>query len=186
MAKDVKRKSSYTTGEIAKLLGININTVIKWFDEGQLKGFRLPGSKERRVPYETLKDFMRTHDLPLDLLPAPGEPIKGYRRSSPRKVVSLRAELLLKGKNETVMVPVGVTNLSKQGARIELTNGRPLTIPVPPVETILKFTSEPLVGVEAKSHLIHISLAQRLALGMKFVEIDEESARRLEAFLESI
>jgi hypothetical protein len=28
-------KKIFTTGEVARLLGININTVIKWFDEGR-------------------------------------------------------------------------------------------------------------------------------------------------------
>jgi len=186
MAKEVRRKSSYTTGEIAKILGININTVIKWFDGKQLKGFRLPGSHERRVPYETLKDFMRANELPLELLPAPEESGRGYRRAYPRKVVSLSAELALSSGSEAVTVPVSVINISRLGAKAEVESGQGLSIPTPPVEVLLKFTSEPLSGFEVKSHLIHINAAQKITMGLKFLDLSGEWEGKLANFLDSL
>ena len=38
-----------TTGECAKRLGVAPRTVAKMIDRGQLKGFRIPGSEDRRV-----------------------------------------------------------------------------------------------------------------------------------------
>lgn len=186
MAKGVKLKSSYTTGEIAEILGLNINTVIKWFDSGMLKGFRLPGSNERRVPLEALKDFMRAYNLPLDLLPSAHEEGRVYKRIYPRKATSFNAELSLIGQEETVSFPVNALNISKAGSLVELSEIKPLKIPSPLVEVILKVDSEPLKGFKAKAHLIHIKAAQKIAIGLKFVEFCEDSKEKLEAFLESL
>ena len=57
----------FTTGQVAKLCNVAPRTVAKWFDSGLLKGYRIPGSKDRRVPAPELVRFMRNHDIPLDL-----------------------------------------------------------------------------------------------------------------------
>jgi two-component system response regulator VicR len=51
-------KAVFTTGDIAKMFGVNINTVVKWFQKGDLKGFSLPGSGTRRVPRGELLSFI--------------------------------------------------------------------------------------------------------------------------------
>lgn len=51
-------KSVFTTGEIARIFGVNINTVVKWFEVGLLKGYKLPGSDARRVPRDELVEFL--------------------------------------------------------------------------------------------------------------------------------
>jgi len=58
----------FTTGEVAKLCHVTIRTVIRWFETGELKGYRIPGSRDRRIPRDRLIEFMRAHDLPLDQL----------------------------------------------------------------------------------------------------------------------
>jgi excisionase family DNA binding protein len=55
-----------TTGEVAKLCNVAPRTVSKWFDAGQLKGYRIPGSKDRRIPVSELVRFMKEHGIPLD------------------------------------------------------------------------------------------------------------------------
>ncbi len=55
-----------TTGEVAKLCNVAPRTVSKWFDSGELRGFRIPGSRDRRIPVEQLLRFMRDHGIPLD------------------------------------------------------------------------------------------------------------------------
>jgi excisionase family DNA binding protein len=59
-----------TTGEVAKLCSVAPRTVSKWFDSGQLRGYRIPGSKDRRIPVEQLVRFMRAHGIPLNGLDA--------------------------------------------------------------------------------------------------------------------
>ncbi len=59
-------KDVLTTGEVAKLCNVAPRTVSKWFDSGQLKGYRIPGSKDRRIPLSNLMQFMKAHGIPLD------------------------------------------------------------------------------------------------------------------------
>jgi excisionase family DNA binding protein len=59
-------KDVLTTGEVAKICNVAPRTVSKWFDSGQLKGYRIPGSKDRRIPVNNLILFMKAHNIPLD------------------------------------------------------------------------------------------------------------------------
>ena len=59
-------KNVYTTGEVAAICKISQQTVIRCFDNGKLKGFRVPGSRFRRIPRESLLQFMKENDIPLD------------------------------------------------------------------------------------------------------------------------
>lgn len=63
-----RMKTVFTTGEVAEVCKISQQTVIRCFDSGRLKGFRVPGSKFRRIPREALIGFMRENDIPLDHL----------------------------------------------------------------------------------------------------------------------
>ena len=51
----------FSTGDIASMYGVAPRTVCKWFDSGELKGFRLPGGKGRRVYEHDLRDFCVRH-----------------------------------------------------------------------------------------------------------------------------
>jgi excisionase family DNA binding protein len=59
-------KDVLTTGEVAKVCNVAPRTVSKWFDSGQLKGYRIPGSKDRRIPINQLVRFMKEHSIPLN------------------------------------------------------------------------------------------------------------------------
>ena len=61
-------KTVFTTGEAAKICKVSQQTVIRCFDSGQLKGFRVPGSRFRRIPREHLFAFMRENGIPTDAL----------------------------------------------------------------------------------------------------------------------
>jgi excisionase family DNA binding protein len=61
-------KSVYTTGEVAEICNVSQQTVIRCFDSGKLKGFRVPGSRFRRIPHESLLQFMKDNGIPLDNL----------------------------------------------------------------------------------------------------------------------
>jgi excisionase family DNA binding protein len=64
-----KGKNVLTTGDVAKICNVAPRTVSKWFDSGQLKGYRIPGSKDRRIPVSELVRFMRAHNMPTAALP---------------------------------------------------------------------------------------------------------------------
>ena len=61
-----KAKDVLTTGEVAKICNVAPRTVSKWFDSGALRGYRIPGSKDRRIPINQLIRFMKQHNMPLN------------------------------------------------------------------------------------------------------------------------
>jgi excisionase family DNA binding protein len=66
MGKDItKRKDVLTTGQVAQICNVAPRTVTKWFDNGQLKGYRIPGSRDRRIPVPELIRFMKAHNIPV-------------------------------------------------------------------------------------------------------------------------
>ena len=54
----------FTTGQVAKICKVAPRTVSKWFDSGRLKGYRIPGSQDRRIPREYLIKFLKEHGMP--------------------------------------------------------------------------------------------------------------------------
>ena len=61
-------KDLYTTGEAAEVCKVSQQTIIRCFDAGRLDGFRVPGSKFRRIPRQNLIKFMKDNNIPLDAL----------------------------------------------------------------------------------------------------------------------
>ncbi len=61
-------KTVFTTGEAAKICKVSQQTIIRCFDSGQLKGFRVPGSRFRRIPRDVLYKFMKENGIPTDAL----------------------------------------------------------------------------------------------------------------------
>lgn len=61
-------KTVFTTGEAAKICKVSQQTIIRCFDNGSLKGFRVPGSRFRRIPRHELFQFMRENGIPTDAL----------------------------------------------------------------------------------------------------------------------
>jgi len=61
-----KTKDVLTTGEVARICNVAPRTVSKWFDSGALRGYRIPGSKDRRIPLNQLIRFMKQHNMPLN------------------------------------------------------------------------------------------------------------------------
>ena len=66
-------KDVLTTGEVATICNVAPRTVSKWFDAGSLRGYRIPGSKDRRIPMTNLVKFMQEHGMPLGALQQGGK-----------------------------------------------------------------------------------------------------------------
>lgn len=58
-------RTIFTTGQVAKICKVAPRTVSKWFDSGRLRGYRIPGSQDRRIPREHLIRFLKEHGMPL-------------------------------------------------------------------------------------------------------------------------
>jgi excisionase family DNA binding protein len=61
-------KEVFTTGEAARVCNVSQQTIIRCFDSGRLHGFRVPGSKFRRIPRLELLRFMQENGIPPDRL----------------------------------------------------------------------------------------------------------------------
>ena len=61
-------KTVFTTGEAAEVCKVSQQTIIRCFDSGRLKGFRVPGSRFRRIPRDALLAFMKENNIPTDAL----------------------------------------------------------------------------------------------------------------------
>jgi excisionase family DNA binding protein len=66
--KDNRPISVFTTGEAAEVCMLSQRTVIRSFDQGTLPGFRVPGSRFRRIPAKNLKKFMEDNSIPMERL----------------------------------------------------------------------------------------------------------------------
>ncbi len=60
-------KDVLTTGDVARLCSVTIRTVIKWFEQGRLEGYRLPGSRDRRFTRAAVQRFLRESGMPVEL-----------------------------------------------------------------------------------------------------------------------
>ena len=61
-------KQVFTTGEAAEICKVSQQTIIRCFDNGRLQGFRVPGSRFRRIPRAELLRFMKANEIPTDIL----------------------------------------------------------------------------------------------------------------------
>jgi len=68
MVAAMSTKTVFTTGEAARICKVSQQTIIRCFDNGTLKGFRVPGSRFRRIPRDQLFQFMRDNGIPTDAL----------------------------------------------------------------------------------------------------------------------
>lgn len=58
----------FTTGQAAEVCSVSQQTIIRCFDSGRLEGFRVPGSRFRRIPRAELIRFMKLNEIPVDAL----------------------------------------------------------------------------------------------------------------------
>mgnify|MGYP001573232038 CR=1 FL=1 len=93
-------KDLFTTGEAAEVCKVSQQTIIRCFDSGRLEGFRVPGSKFRRIPRHSLIRFMKDNSIPLDSIDS------GKRKvlivDDDQEIVELMVDILSKdGRFET-------------------------------------------------------------------------------------
>jgi excisionase family DNA binding protein len=66
------KKTVFTTGQVAKICQVAPRTVSKWFDTHKLKGYRIPGSQDRRIPRDSLIRFLKENKMPMGELEEEG------------------------------------------------------------------------------------------------------------------
>jgi excisionase family DNA binding protein len=68
MASSKQGNKVFTSGEVAEICGVSADTVSRWFDLGQIDGYRLGPGGDRRIPHDSLRKFMLSHGIPLGRL----------------------------------------------------------------------------------------------------------------------
>ena len=63
MSKDITTTQIFTIGQVAKLCDVSPRTASKWFDSGRLKGYRIPGSTDRRITRDYLIQFLKEQKM---------------------------------------------------------------------------------------------------------------------------
>ncbi|HPS54757.1 MAG TPA: response regulator [Sedimentisphaerales bacterium] len=87
-------KDLFTTGKAAEICKVSQQTIIRCFDSGRLEGFRVPGSKFRRIPRHSLIKFMKDNSIPLDNLDSGKKKILIVDDDA--EIVELMADVLLR------------------------------------------------------------------------------------------
>jgi CheY-like chemotaxis protein len=87
-------KDLFTTGKAAEVCKVSQQTIIRCFDSGRLEGFKVPGSKFRRIPRHSLIKFMRDNSIPLDNLDSGKKKILIVDDDA--EIVELMADVLLR------------------------------------------------------------------------------------------
>ncbi len=77
-----------TTGQVAKFCKVAPRTVAKWIDQGLLKGYRIPGSQDRRVPKDNLVRFCQEHGIPMSWLNANDPCLRAPLHTLPTEAMS--------------------------------------------------------------------------------------------------
>ena len=190
----------FTTGQVAKIFSVNINTVIKWFDEGKLEGFRLPRSNERRIYRESVVEFMRKHDIATELLdefvaqlkknqkrPRKDQPSanalsaearREERRVLPRVSVDLEGEIRSSTNGDGVSARVQVRNLSMSGAYVIGYSSSKNLIPAEFHLNVAANDRGP--ALDGVCQVIHARRGedQTYAIGVRFTRINPNSIQR--------
>ncbi len=60
-----KGKNVLSTGEVARICHVSPRTVQKWFDKKLINGYKIPGSRDRRIPRNELIRFMEENNMPI-------------------------------------------------------------------------------------------------------------------------
>jgi excisionase family DNA binding protein len=93
-------KRIFTTGEAAEVCKVSQQTIIRCFDSGRLGGFRVPGSKFRRIPRAELIKFMKANGIPTMSLEGGSKRILVVDDDKP--ILDMLQEMLSKNENYEV------------------------------------------------------------------------------------
>lgn len=56
-----------SSGKVARMMHVCSTTVNRWYDKGMLKGFRVPGGRDRRFMLKDVEAFAEKYQIPLNL-----------------------------------------------------------------------------------------------------------------------
>jgi hypothetical protein len=54
---------AFNPGEISKMIGVSTSLIVKWIDQGKLRGYKIPFTSRRKVTARDLEQFCKDHGL---------------------------------------------------------------------------------------------------------------------------
>lgn len=177
-----ERKRIFTTGEVAKLLSVNINTIIRWFDSGRIQGYRLPTGRDRRIPMDSLKAFMVANSFPLDLLDDQAPVRRRHERLHCNELVEFTIA------NGSIQGPYSgiLSDVSRSGARITTRDAEHLYLPIPTSSCQFQVKEGNLANSRFSSRVVHLQMGgEEVSMGLEFGPIESPSEGRLFRFLDA-
>ncbi len=60
-----RNRSALTTGDVARFLGVNFRTVLRWIHAKQLKAYQLPGRGDNRIKVNDFLHFLTENNMPI-------------------------------------------------------------------------------------------------------------------------
>ncbi len=178
---DIKSKKVFTTGDVARLLHVNINTVIKWFDESKIGGFRLPMSNDRRITLGHLRTFMTDNSIPGDLLDDSGHMRREHERVSCNSPVKFS---LSNGKDYGTYEGI-MYNISKGGARIKAIGKDVIAIPMNKFKMNLNILDQDMEETTFSGEIVHMQPEDGdISIGLKFFSLEPGSDSKLSEYMD--
>jgi len=178
------KKKIFTTGEVARLMDVNINTVIKWFDEGKIEGFRLPMSNDRRIPLNSLRNFMLRHSIPLEMLDG-----DDYQRRRFERYGTGNRPVRFSLHNGKDYGPYygSLRDISRGGAGIVAHGSSEIFIPTPPFRLKLEIMDDVFENVDFTGEMVHVRPDEgNIAIGMKFFDLEAMQQQKLTQFMDNL
>lgn len=103
---------TFSTGDIAKFCDVNLRTVIRWIEKGELEGFKLPGRGNNRVTEQAFLAFLNCHNIPI-----PDE-LKESQTANSNKILIVDDEVQIAKAIQRVLRGAGYhTSLAHDGFR---------------------------------------------------------------------
>ncbi len=106
--RDGKVKTVFTTGEVAQICNLSQQTIIRCFDSGRLGGYRVPGSKFRRITRDALIKFLKENNIPIPLDELEGGKIRVLVVDDDPAIVEMLTDVLERdGRFEVITATTG-------------------------------------------------------------------------------
>ena len=111
-------KRVFSTAEAARICGMSTMTMIRRFDAGMIKGYRLPGSGFRKIPRVALVEFGRKYSLPLDFSNGVAAPVREDRDDAASADKGKGAKRVLVVEDDAPLAQVMVRTLERAGFEV--------------------------------------------------------------------
>ena len=154
-----KIKDVLTSGDVARICNVASRTAQKWIDNGSLKGYRVPGSKDRRVTKASLIEFMQANNMPIHISSKRNVILFGFPKDSAAIVKKLAEEDF--GINIHIVNDIFTAGflMGEKHPNLVLVDGSDLEIVMPMLKAMDFSTAEVVVAIDDPVRLCGLNVS---------------------------